>query len=73
MTMMMRRKMDSHMRKRLKNMMRNMEMESIYEKQVTIGAQTAKSTAIAQHVKLPIHKTLARFGYQQREDDPQQS
>jgi len=45
-------------------MMRNMEMESIYEKQVTIGAQTAKSTAIAQHVKLPIHKTLARFGYQ---------
>jgi hypothetical protein len=39
-------------------------MECIYEKQVTMGAQTAKSTAIAQHVKLPIHKTLARFGYQ---------
>ncbi|KAL3587250.1 hypothetical protein D5086_014117 [Populus alba] len=31
----------------LKNMMRNIEMESIYEKQVAIGAQTAKSTAIA--------------------------
>ncbi|KAJ6925095.1 hypothetical protein NC652_018134 [Populus alba x Populus x berolinensis] len=28
-------------------MMRNIEMESIYEKQVAIGAQTAKSTAIA--------------------------
>ncbi|KAJ6915425.1 hypothetical protein NC651_017427 [Populus alba x Populus x berolinensis] len=47
MTMMMRRKGDSHMRKRMKNMMRNIEMESIYEKQVAIGAQTAKSTAIA--------------------------